>query len=136
VSQNAAVLGIEAIVQAASAEEIEQAVAAGVKLVACSAALRDSVPKDVGAVGLLDSRLEKPEGRRPLCTPSRCAAKCALSCHTCPEHCCRWRALAPMLLARSFFEEQEHATRRPPTAHGSPTHWIANTRAPVLYQIC
>ena len=55
-------LGMEAIVHAASSEEIEQAVAAGARLVACAPALRDAVPKDVGAVGLLDTRVEKPEG--------------------------------------------------------------------------
>ena len=55
-------LGMEAIVHAASSEEIEQAVAAGAKLVACSVSLRDAVPKDVGAVALLDARVENPEG--------------------------------------------------------------------------
>ncbi len=80
-------LGIEVIAQAASGEEIEKAVAAGAKLVACSAALRDSVPKDVGAVGLLDSRVEKPEGPRPLLARSRCAAMCAACRHTYPAHC-------------------------------------------------
>ena len=29
---------------------------------ACSVSLRDAVPKDVGAVGLLDARVENPEG--------------------------------------------------------------------------
>jgi len=55
------VLGMEAIAKVSSPEELDKAVAAGAKLVACDAALRASVPKDVGAVALLDSRVEEPE---------------------------------------------------------------------------
>jgi hypothetical protein len=53
-------LGIEAIVRASSAQQVEQAVAAGATLIACDADVRDSVPKDVGAIGLVASRVEDP----------------------------------------------------------------------------
>jgi len=55
-----AALGMEAIVQVATAEELEQATASGVKLVACDVSLRDSVPKDVGAIGVIGSRCQDP----------------------------------------------------------------------------
>jgi len=54
------VLGMEAIVKVTSPDELDKAVAAGAKLVACDAALRQSVPTDIGTVALLDSRVEKP----------------------------------------------------------------------------
>lgn len=54
------VLGMEAIVKVTSPDELDKAVAAGAKLVACDAALRESVPTDIGAVALLDSRVEEP----------------------------------------------------------------------------
>ena len=54
------VLGLEPVASATSAEDIEQAVAAGAKIIACEAAVRGDVPKDVGAVGLLPSRKQDP----------------------------------------------------------------------------
>jgi indole-3-glycerol phosphate synthase len=54
------VLAMEAIVEVASKEEIERAVAAKANMLACPISLRDSIPKEIAAVALLDSRLEDP----------------------------------------------------------------------------
>lgn len=58
--QACAALGMEAIAEVATAAELERATAAGVKLIACDASFRDSVPKDLGVIALLPSRTQDP----------------------------------------------------------------------------